>query len=43
MLFTMGRAEIFIVALALFLLVILPWSLWFLARRKERGCRRSQS
>lgn len=35
MLFTMGRYEIMVVALAAFLLVILPWTLWFLARRKE--------
>ena len=40
MLFTMGRAELALVALAIFLLVILPWTLWFLARRKERKCRR---
>ena len=43
MLFTLGRAEIMVVALAVFLLVILPWAMWTLARRKERRCPRSRS
>ena len=43
MLFTMGRTEIFVIALVVFLLVILPWGLWYLARRKERRCQRSRS
>ena len=43
MLFTLGRAELMVLALAVFLLVILPWSLWFLAHRKENRCRRSRS
>jgi len=43
MLFTVGSAEGLVIALAGFLLVVLPWSMWFLARRKERRCQRSRS
>jgi hypothetical protein len=43
MLFSVGYTEFLVVALAGFLVVVLPWSMWFLAQRKERRCQRSRS